>query len=169
MRDHSKSKVYAAETAVFDHTLYREQIGMAGVSDLADRLFNDQWWVTNIRLVPELVATRREADHSWAAVGGPLATISMSLDCEDAATFAHEAAHVATYVVCGHVEGHGPEFRSALIEVVRLVCGPPASDRLAAAFSDYHLAVAADVVPAAPVRHERGIYGMWRIDRFSAR
>jgi hypothetical protein len=153
---------------VFEETLYAETLGMSGVASLADHLFVDEWWVTNIDRYPEIVATRREANRSHADIDRQ--RIALSLGCETAATLGHEAAHVAQSVLCAgqDVAIHGIEFRAAMVDVTSLLCGPIVAERLVRSYRGHGLEIGARQVDPPPVRHERGIYALWRLDRHTA-
>lgn len=168
MRDTGRQKVYDAENLVFDETLYDEPLGMAGVASLADNLFIDEWWVSNINRYPEIVATRREANRSHANVG--LQRIAFSLGHDSAAVLCHEAAHIAQFVLHpnGAIAAHGIEFRATMLDVATLLCGPVIAKRLESAYLGAGLEVGRRHEVEPPVRHERGIYALWRLNRQTA-
>ncbi len=165
-RDSDRSRVYAAEDLVFDETLFTEPLGATGIVEMARLIAADPWWLAEgieFRVTP----ARRESHHSSARVTAGVARIRLSLRQEDAATLAHELAHlVATHR--GGRTGHGPLFRAAELDVVAVVCGTAASARLARAFADDGLAIAPRLWQAPADRGERGLYGRWRLDRLGS-
>lgn len=165
MRDLGRSKVYLAEDAVFDETLYAETLGMSGVASLADHLFADEWWVKNIDRYPEVVSTRRDARRSYASITHQ--KIAVSLGCETAAVLGHEAAHIATAALHGDcaMASHGVEFRATMVDVVTLLCGPITAERLVQSYGGHGLEIGNRHRYPPPVRHERGIYALWRLER----
>lgn len=165
MRDVGRSKVYLAEDAVFDETLYAETLGMSGVSSLADHLFIDEWWVKNIDRYPQIVSTRREANRSHADIDRQ--RIALSLGCETAAVLGHEAAHIAQSVLHAGkpMASHGIEFRATMVDVTALLCGPIVAERLIGSYRGHGLEIGRRHSDRPPVRHERGIYALWRLAR----
>lgn len=165
MRDVGRSKVYLAEDAVFDETLYSETLGMSGVASLADHLFSDEWWVSNIDRYPEIVPTRREANRSHADIDRQ--RIALGLGGETAATLGHEAAHIAQAVLYAgkDIAGHGMEFRAAMVDVTALLCGPIVAERLVRSYRAHGLEIGTRHRDPPPVRHERGVYALWRLAR----
>lgn len=167
MRDSNRSKVYAAENLVFMETLYCEPLGMTGVASLSDHLFVDEWWVRHINKFPEAVPTRRESHHSFADTTRQ--QLRFAVGHENAATLAHEAAHIATRVLhSGDIASHGVEFRATMLDVTSLLCGPVMAARLNNSYLSHGLKVGIRHRPAPPVVHERGIYALWRLGRHSA-
>lgn len=166
IRDTKRSAVYAVEHAVFAETLFSEPLGAAGVLDLSGLVSATAWWGRNG--VPFTVGpTRREAQHSWAghAAGRP-ARIKFSVHQEDAATLAHELAHLLA-ARHGSATAHGPIFVAAEIDTVTLICGTIAAGRLARGFSEAGLSGAVRPwEPPAPLS-DRGLYGRWRAARFT--
>lgn len=165
MRDVGRSKVYLAEDAVFDETLYAETLGMSGIASLADHLFNDEWWVHNIDRYPEIISTRREAHRSHANIDRQ--HIALSLGGETAAVLGHEAAHIAQSVLHAGKDtaSHGIEFRATMVDVTALLCGPIVAERLVRSYRAHGLEIGARHRDPPPVRHERGIYALWRLRR----
>lgn len=168
-RDSARSRVYAAEEACFTDTLYSEPLGLAGVAGLADRLFTDPWWLANVDRRPGIEPTRREARHSYADAAAQV--IRFDLASENCAVLGHEAAHIAAAVLFRGVglAAHGPEFRAVMVDVTRLLCGPVAADRLAAAYRDHGLGRVDRHWPEPTPGHDRGVYGRWRLERMGAR
>ena len=165
-RDASRSAVYAAEELVFGETLYCEPLGASGVLDLARALSENGWWQAN-GIPFEVVPARRESQQSSASNqrrAGDAAKIRLSLHQEDAATLAHEAAHLLANAH-GETAAHGPIFRAAEIDVVAVMCGSTASARLSRAFTDDRLAVADRSWHSPDRLSERGLYSQWRIAR----
>jgi len=166
-RDASRSALYAVEHLVFAETLFSEPIGPAGVLDLAGLVGGSDWWRANG--VPfEVVPTRREAQHSSAQAessGDTRGQIRLSVHQEDAATLAHELAHL---LAAHHGIGpaHGPLFVAAEIDVVAVVCGTIVADRLAHALADAGLPAASRAWEAPERPGDRGLYGRWRSARF---
>jgi hypothetical protein len=165
VRDDARSRVYAAEDACFAETLVSEALGMAGVSSLADHLFTDPWWVTTVDRSPTIEPTRREARHSYA--DSARLVIRLDLTAENCAVLAHEAAHIAAAVLFPDrpLAPHGPEFRSVMADVTRLLCGPVAADRLVRSYADHGLDVPVRAWPEPATPHPRGLYGRWRLER----
>ncbi len=167
-RDASRAAVYSAEHLVFAETLFSEPIGPAGVLDLARLVAGCDWWRRNG--VPfTVVPTRRESQHSSAntkPAGRGSAQIRLSVHQEDAATLAHELAHLLASRH-GADAAHGPRFVAAELDVVAVVCGTIVADRLGGAFADAGLVAAERAWPAPEVHGERGLYGRWRAARFS--
>ncbi len=165
MRDVGRSRVYLAEDSVFDETLYAETLGMSGVASLADHLFSDEWWVSNIDRYPEIVPTRREANRSHA--DDDRQRIALSLGHETAAVLGHEAAHIALSVLFpgDDIASHGIEFRATMVDVTSLLCGPITAERLVRSYRAHGLEIATRHSGRPPVRHERGIYALWRLAR----
>ena len=165
MSDGGQSKVYLAEDSVFDETLYSETLGMSGVASLADHLFVDEWWVNNINRYPEIVSTRREANRSHANIDRQ--HIALSLGCETAAILGHEAAHIAQSVLYAgkNIASHGIEFRATMVDVAVLLCGPIIAERLVRSYRGHGLEIGARHSDPPPVRHERGVYALWRLGR----
>lgn len=173
-RDTDRRAVYAAEDLVFGETLFSEPVGPAGILELAAVLATDAWWLRNG--VPfEVVPTRRESLHSSAhlrqgsprSVSGRVAQVRLSMHQEDAATLAHEVAHLLA-AVHGEDTSHGPTFRAADVDVVAVLCGTIAAGRLARAFADAGLEIAARAWPEPDLLTDRGIYGRWRLTRQTA-
>lgn len=176
-RDGDRARVYDAEAMVFDETLFSEPLGPAGILDLTDRFLADPWWQRNG--VPFTVApTRRESAHSWARsesrTDSNVATaqirrsqIRLSLQGEDAATLAHEAAHLLGDRHAAH-PAHGALFRRAEVDVVAVVCGSIAAGRLDQAFADANLDLADRDWTEPTGVTDRGIYGRWRTERLQA-
>lgn len=163
-RDPDRRRVYAAENLVFDQTLHTEPLGPAGVMDLAELVAAEPWWAAHgVRF--ELIPARRESGHSSAthrAAG--VSRIRLSIHQEDAATLAHELAHLLSAHHGARV-GHGARFRTAELDVVAMLCGTVASARLAEAFAQHGLGLAPRGWPAPDRLTERGLYGQWRVAR----
>lgn len=166
-RDAKRSAVYAVEHAVFAETLFSEPLGAAGVLDLVDLLAHTDWWQRN-GTVFTVRPARRESQHSSAgitATGGRVAQIRLSIHQEDAATLAHELAHLLA-ARHGASTAHGPVFVAAEIDVVTVLCGTIAAGRLAERFAEAGL-LGADRSwePPAPLL-QRGLFGRWRLTHF---
>lgn len=164
-RDSDRSKVYLAEDACFVDTLFTEPLGMAGVADLAARLFADAWWVAHVGRRPTIEVTRRDARRSYADTAGQV--IRFDLASENCAVLVHEAAHVATAALftAQPVATHGREFRAVLVDLTTLTGGRVAAARLMASFRDHRLDLVDRHWPEPVPAHERGLYGRWRLDR----
>jgi hypothetical protein len=52
-----------------------------------------------------------------------------------------------------------------MADVTRLLCGPVAADRLVRSYRDHGLDIPARTWPEPVIGHERGIYGLWRLER----
>ncbi len=163
-RDATRSAVYAAEHLVFAETLFAEPIGPAGVLDLATALQATAWWQRHG--VPfEVVPTRRESGHSAAVISGAGARgaqLRLSVHQEDVATLAHEAAHLLA-ATAGASPAHGPLFVAAELDVVAVLCGTVAGDRLRRAFTEAGLPIAGRSWEVPEDLDARGLYGRWRI------
>ncbi|MBS1848213.1 MAG: hypothetical protein JST73_08030 [Actinobacteria bacterium] len=168
-RDGDRAAVYGAEDLVFAETLFAEPLGASGVTGLAAALRADDWWRSN-GVAFEVVPARRESDHSSARLArhpGDIAQIRLAIHAEDAATLAHEAAHLVASIH-GADSAHGDVFRSAEIDVVTVLCGTSAADRLARSFAAARLGCAPRAWTAPSPTTERGIYGRWRVARLTA-
>lgn len=164
-RDRDRRRVYGVENLIFDETLFTEPLGAAGVVDLAGLVNQDPWWVRN-GVAFTVSPARRESQHSSAFLAGEVARIRLSVHQEDAATLAHELAHL----LAGRHDpnaGHGPLFRAAELDTVTLVCGTTAAARLGRAFDDADLTVAARRWQDPTGAFDRGIYGRWRLRYFT--
>lgn len=163
-RDIDKALVYAAEDMVVDQTIFAEPIGPQGLLGLASRLNNLAWW--HCVGVPFSVApTRRESGHSTCSVNDDGALLRFSLAGENAATFAHEAAHLVAQHH-GAAQAHGPLFRAADIDVVAVVCGSVVADRLREVFLGNALQIAARKWIAPRPVGELGLVGIWQTEMF---
>lgn len=159
-RDVDRQRVYAAENLVFEETLFVEPLGATGVVDLARLVGADPWWVRNG--IPFTVSpARRESLHSSAFVAGDTARIRLSIHQEDAATLAHELAHLLANRHDPHA-GHGPLFRAAELDTVTLVCGTTTAARLGRCFADSSLALARRRWQDPTGEFDRGLYGHLR-------
>lgn len=166
-RDADRQRVYDAEDLVFDETLFTEPLGATGVVDLARLVNADRWWVDNG--VPFTVSpARRESLHSSAFVAGDVARIRLSIHQEDAATLAHELAHLLAGRHDGGT-GHGPLFRAAQLDTVTLVCGTKTAARLGRAYADAALPWSLRCWQDPTGRFDRGLYGHWRVARLTSR
>lgn len=166
-RDASRSAVYAVEHAVFAETLFSEPLGPAGVLDLAELLAGTGWWQRN-GVSFTVVPTRRESQHSSAntrPTGGRSAQIRLSVHQEDAATLAHEIAHLLA-ALHGTTTPHGPVFIAAELDVASLVCGTIAAARLTRAFTEARLTAADRTWERPDQVEDRGLFGRWRTSRF---
>lgn len=162
-RDADRSRVYAVEELVFGETLFAEPIGEGGVLDLAAAIAVDPWWV-ECGVAFKVVPARRESNHSLARMGpsnDDVAHIRLTVHQQDAATLAHELAHLLAHVHGADV-AHGALFRAAEIDLVTLVCGPAASRRLERAFAGDGLDAAPRRWDAPSGRIDHGLYGRWR-------
>ncbi|HET8930432.1 MAG TPA: hypothetical protein VFN21_07235 [Acidimicrobiales bacterium] len=165
-RDAMRSAVYAVEHSVFAETLFSDPVGAAGMLDLAGLVADSGWWQRNGTTF-EIAPTRREAQHSSAtaepAGGGP-AQIRISVHQEDAATLAHELAHLLAGSH-GATPPHGPTFIAAELDVVSLVCGTIAARRMSRAFSEAGIAASARTWEPPDPLEDRGLFGCWRLAR----
>lgn len=163
-RDNDRSRVYAAEDLVFAETLFSEPIGEGGILDLVASISVEPWWIDTgvaFRVVP----SRRESNHSLARMcesDDDVAQIRLTVHQQDAATLAHELAHLVALAHSDEV-AHGALFRKAEIDTVTLVCGSVAAGRLERAFAGNSLEVAPRRWRAPSEPTDRGLYGRWRV------
>ncbi len=163
-RDVDKALVYAAEDMVFDNTIFAEPFGPQGLLGLAVRLNGLEWW-QSVGVPFSIAPTRRESGHSTCSFNNDGAVLRFSLAGENAATFAHEAAHLVAQHH-GATPAHGPLFRAAELDVVTIVCGPVAAERLREVFLSNDLLVAARKWIAPRPVGELGLVGIWQAESF---
>lgn len=165
VRDSTRSRTYAAEEAAFAHTLYHERLGMHGATRLARMLAAEPWWM-KLGIDFEVVATRRESTRSFARYGGEDAPdqIRLSIGGENAATLAHECAHLVVINHSPGVAAHGPEFRTALLDVATVLLGTTGREMLADAFAQDRLSVGPRQWDRPEPGTDHGLYGQYRIE-----
>lgn len=162
-RDPDKALAYEAEDLVWVDTLFAESMG-GGVATLAQKIVEHPWWVEAHRgLSPEIVPARREAQSSFAY--GSRA-VRLALGGENAWVLTHELAHsIASHHNSG--VGHDRGWRTAYVDLARLVAGTEMSEALRRSFESRGLAVdTATPYTPAPDVSDFGLYELHRLDEF---
>jgi len=127
--------VYAAEEVAFGGTDLDEELPLAALFAAAGQLTAGEWWRSSGGPAVTVTAARMDARSSAArAAGGTGAHVSITLAHGQGtlATVAHELAHA----LAGVRHGHDATFRAAHVDVVALLAGADAADRLAAAYRE---------------------------------
>lgn len=158
-RDSDRARVYRAEQDAFEHTLYDQDLGPARLVGLARALFAHPWWQACAPRAPALVPARADSCASVAVVALDGEEIRVAPGQETAHVLAHEAAHLLVWTYIAAAAGHGREFRSAHLDVARVVNGSMAADMLAQAYSCEALALAPRSWPEPPDEGPRGLLG----------
>jgi len=134
-----------AEQSAFGGTELEDEVAVSELMALAVTVTTGDWWREAGGPLVRVEAARASARSSHARSGGvgPVA-ITLAAGQHDRATLAHELAHA----LAGIERGHDDRFRAAEIDLVALLAGPSAAERLAAACGAFGLAVAARSWPA---------------------
>lgn len=135
-RDRGRSRVYKVEEAVFAGSEASRLRSFDEVVEVAEAVFDTRWW-SRFDVEVELRQTRPSARSSFCDFyGGRSFTVAMCPAQLEAATLAHELAHVITSVSDVGDPGHGPTFRSAMVDLTAVILGHRWSDTLLDALHD---------------------------------
>ena len=130
----SAAAVAAAEAAALEGTALDDPHARAALHARVAEVVGGSWW-TACGPPVTLVTPRRTARSSTARARDGVAAVEIRLTDEQltVATVAHELAHA----LAGVGEGHGSRFRTAYVDVVALLAGAAAADRLRDAFTTF--------------------------------
>jgi hypothetical protein len=138
--DRGRAAVAAVEDAAFGGTDADVPIDREALHSRIADVVDGPWWRAcgpPVTVTTPRRSTRSSTARSRVDEGGEPVEIRLAEDQLTVATVAHELGHALAGV--GH--GHGEIFRSAHIDVVALLCGAEVSQRLAAAYTAFELAV----------------------------
>jgi hypothetical protein len=122
MKDGERQKVYDAESFAFEGSIYEASIGMFELRAVAARLCALQIWRRGGG--GTIVVREARVDALRSSAHKSTSEIRIAAGQDSVATLAHEGAHL----ISG--DGHGPEFRSRHVEVLRVLAGADASNKL---------------------------------------
>jgi hypothetical protein len=152
-RDRHRQATYDAEAAAFAHTALEVPVGLYALGKLTALVCRTSWWRTQHpwQPVPALRAARADSQRSWASQASW--EIRFCHRGDTVATLTHELAHLCS------TDGHGPEFRRAHLDLLVMVAGPDAAERLERAYRHAGLVVAGadEAFPVATATGERGL------------
>lgn len=142
MTDRGRQAVYDAEDAAFVDTVWHERLSFDDATSFARHVCAQRWWADHVAVIPEVVATRADAQRSyaWGAT-----SVHLSPGGCRAHIVLHELAHVATHATCGAGHGHGPAFRGVHVALADRVLGVGAGRAL----HDRYRAARLTIDPAA--------------------
>jgi hypothetical protein len=135
--DPGQAAVAEAEEAAFGGTTLDAPSTREELTASVNRLVAGEWWRANGPPV-HVVAPRRSTRSSTARRCGDGVEIRLAAEQLTTATAAHELAHALAGI--GH--GHDATFRAAHADVVAVLAGRAAADRLTEAYLAFGLAVA---------------------------
>jgi hypothetical protein len=153
--DVGRQAVYAAELAAFDGTDLECLVPIDELRAIAETIVGGGWWRgPGVEVRPARVDSRTSTTRCLAAGAAQVVVISLAGPQATLATLVHELAHA----LAGPIEGHGPRFRRALLDVVVVATSLRSTDRrgclhhdqLAAAMADFGLAIGERWWPAPP-------------------
>lgn len=176
-KDPDRKAVYLSEEVAFAGTLAEEPLQIDNLLQLADELFNHDWWQKCRLPTPEIESTRWWEWSSYAEVRCNSSVSIIRLRPADYTPWflAHEAAHIAQFNLFPEglhpdLEGHGREFRKCALIVTEILLGRAARRELWANY-ERRLPDQTGSVSAVPVLDQFvdpdgvGIFMRWRIQR----
>lgn len=176
-KDPDREQVYAAEEAVFESTTYATPMRSDDLLELADCLYQHDWWQMNNIPVPIIEPAKWRDRHSKAIVHVNRTNLDpvIRLRKEDVCPWilAHESAHVAQFHFCRRsiekLTSHGVEFRDSYLAVTEILFGTNAAARLRSQFNSFPLVPALGVIPLATDKgaSRYGLYGRWADEQHS--
>jgi hypothetical protein len=134
-RDTSKQKTYDAETSAFEDTAFERPVGLWALEQISGLIYKTSWWEkSSLRLTgATIVEAAVTATSSKAVLSANEIRIAYGMDT--VATLCHELAHF----VC--TDGHGPRFRGAVVELIRMVGGDTDAERLESTYRRHGLSL----------------------------
>jgi hypothetical protein len=128
--------VYAAEEAAFGGTDFDEELDGRGLQRVLATITSGDWW--QACGAPEVHLRRARAGANTSSAHSPAAgCVVIRLARTSASTVSHELAHALAGVGCGH----SALFRAAHVDVVTVLAGTTAADRLAQAYVDHDVPI----------------------------
>ena len=156
-RDGERQKTYDAEDAAFLDTSYAERLGERGCRWLLERLTAMPWWAAAGGGHPVLRAARHDSARSTTVVAADRVEVRIGPGMDQAHVLSHELAHL----VAGPETGHGASFRTAHLDVARILLGGHGADRLADCYARARLLIATRTWPRPPDHGPGGLLAVW--------
>ena len=140
-RDADRQRSYDAEYEAFEETSYESPLGLHALELLTAKICATPWWRENSSAQRVLIKEAHPAAKTSSASRAK-GEIRIAHGMDTIATLCHELAHIAAN------DAHGPVFRAAMVELIRLVAGQAPASRLEKIYRAKKLAIGA--MPPAP-------------------
>jgi len=125
--DNERTALYAAELVAFDGTDLESPLGHDVIAALMRAVVTGAWWPgPPVEIRPARADAQASSTRPCAESGtGSPVVIRLADEQTTVATAAHELAHA----LAGVTAGHGPEFRTAYLDVVAVITNLDSTDR----------------------------------------
>jgi hypothetical protein len=157
-RDTDRQRAYDAEDAAFLDTSYAERLGERGCRWLLERLVATPWWAAAGGAVPALRPARIDSTRSTTVMSEGGAQLRIGPGMDQAHVVSHELAHL----LATPGEGHSAVFRTAHVDVARVLLGGHGADRLAERYRRAGLALTPRRWPPPPDLGDGGLLAVWQ-------